>query len=29
MPGIMCKKSSKNELYDCIDDGWRQLNNEE
>lgn len=28
MPGIMCKKTTKNELYDCIDDGWRQLNNE-
>ena len=28
MPGIMCKKITKNELYDCIDDGWRQLNNE-
>ena len=27
-PGIMCKKVTKDELYNCIDDGWRQLNNE-
>lgn len=28
MPGIMCKKVSKDELENSIDDGWRQLNNE-
>ena len=28
MPGIICKTIVADELYNCIDDGWRQLNNE-
>lgn len=28
MPGIMCKKVTKDELDGSIDDGWRQLNSE-